>query len=193
MFLRQQPAALPPVPQVLVMSDQMLEDAQQGDKYLKVLAMVGYTSSNYTQDVRDGFVQVLQYPYIVVFLGTMQLGIFDSRQVQKQVFELMKAITEVNPCSHVVFSGLIPRPIDFHRSRMRCENYSRSYKVAVEEYRVKYGWNCGFLSVFKEFLKDDKILDTSKYFIEDLYLSAEGIRILRAASLRHLGFFPKKA
>ena len=36
--------------------------------------------------------------------------------------------------SNVVFSGLVPRPLDFPQSRVRCENYSRSYQLAMEEF-----------------------------------------------------------
>ena len=133
-LVRQQPASPPPTPQVLVLTDQMMEDWKSQDKYLKVFPMVGYTMLNYAQDIRDGFVE-LQYPYIVVFLGTMQFVKFDSRQVQKDAHQLMEAINDVNPYSHVVFSGLVPRPLDFPQSRVRCENYSRSYQLAMEEFR----------------------------------------------------------
>ena len=76
-LVRQQPASPPPNPQVLVLADHMAERCSPSDKYLKVTAMVGYTLRNYTQDIRDGFIG-MQFPYVVVFMGTMQLGVFDA-------------------------------------------------------------------------------------------------------------------
>ena len=50
-LVRQQPASPPLVPQVLVLADQMLQANQPGDKYMKILAMSGYSLPNYTQDI----------------------------------------------------------------------------------------------------------------------------------------------
>ena len=190
---QQQVASPPDTPKILVISDQVLEHHQAGDKYMKVLAMMGYTISNYVLDIRDGFID-LQFPYIVVHLGTMQLKNFIPEQVWLDVEQLLQAIDKINPFSHVLFSGLLPQPLDYPRSKSRCDNYSCAYKMAVEEFRVKKGWNCGFIHVQPEFLDGHKnIKDPQRNFVDELYLSVNGIRLLRAAWLRHLGFFPKKA
>ena len=150
---------------------------------MKVHAMTGYALHNYTQDVRDGFLD-LQFPYIIVMLGTMQIALFDAKKVHREVFDFLKALNERNKNSHVLFSGLVPRPIDYPRSRVRCENYSRAYQLAVEDNRRKHGWNCSFIDVQLEFLtKDDKIKDQRKYFMDDLFLSVDGVQLLRACWL----------
>ena len=126
--------------------------------------------------------------------GTMQLGVFQQEKVYCEVGDLLGAINEVNPFSHVIFSGLILRPIDFPRSRSRCDSYSRAYEYAVGEYRRTKGWNCGFVPVDRDFMElHMKIPEPDCIFVDGLYLSLEGIRILRDAWLRYLGFFPKKA
>ena len=75
-LIRQQPAAPPPEPQILVLSDQMLERAPTQDKYMKVLSMFGYALLDYTHDINDELID-LTFPYIIIHLGTMQLGLFD--------------------------------------------------------------------------------------------------------------------
>ena len=52
---------------------------------------------------------------------------------------------------------------------------------------------CDFLDVYEDFLATDgSILDIDVNFMGDLYLSPQGIRIIRACWLRHFGFFPPK-
>ena len=126
-------------------------------------------------------------------MGTLQLGLFDAIVTQQEVTELMEAISAVAPGTKVVFSGLVPWPIDHHRSRIRCENFYRALQVSTQQITQKFGYNCEALDVTMEFLNQDySIRDPITYFEEDLYLSTQGIRVLRVAWLRHLEFFPKK-
>ena len=191
-LIRQQPALPPSSPQILVLTDQVMELWQNNDKYLKVIPMMGYTLKNYTQDIRDGFIE-LQFPYIIIYVGTMQVGLFDPKKVHREVFEVLKAINERNKMSHIVFCSLAPHPLDHVRSKKIYENYSLVYQKAVDKNRRKYGWNCGYVDLQMDFLvKDGHMKEAEKYFVEQLYLSQEGIQLIRASWLRHLGFFPQK-
>ena len=77
------------------------------DKYIHPHIMVGYGLQDYINDIRDGALD-LNFPYILIHLGALQLGKFDSRVVQKQVIEFMKLIVQITPKSLVIFSGLVP-------------------------------------------------------------------------------------
>ena len=125
-YIRQQPAALPWEPQCLILADQMLERFQQPDKYFKLYAMFGYSIQDYTRDIKDELID-LTYPYILIFLGTMQFGLFDWLKNYEAVSQLLKAINEVNSNSHVLITGLVPRPIDYPHLRKHCENFNSSY------------------------------------------------------------------
>ena len=190
--IRQQPASVPPKPQILVLTDQMMEAFQRPDKYLNVLAMVGYSMMEYVKDVQDDLIN-LDFPYIVIYLGTMQLGVFDSREVHRHVKDLVSAIAAVSPSLLITFTGLVPQPMDHPRSRVRCENFSCALCLSTDEFRKTRGFNCNYLQVYQEFLhQDGTIKNPSDNFIEDVYLLPTGIRILRVAWLRHFGFFPQK-
>ena len=105
----------------------------------------------------------------------------------------MKVVSQISPNSLVVFSGLVPRPMDYPSSKVRCENY-RSIQLATEELCREKGWNCTAVLVFNEFIdRNGNITESMKHFVEGLYLTQAGIRKLRAIWLRHLGYFPKKA
>ena len=192
-LIRQQPAQPPRQPQILILTDQMLEKFLNEDKYFKCLAMFGYTLADYTRDVKDELID-LNFPYIIIFLGSMQLGLFESLAVYKQVSELLKAINQVNSNSHVLITGLVPQPMDYPKSRKTCENYNSSYRAITHELRRKFNYNVGFKDVFLEFLTlDGRIVNPKDNFVDDIFLSVTGARRLRAVWLRHLGFFPKKA
>ena len=49
--------------------------------------MFGYSIQDYTADVRDELID-LTYEYVIVFLGTMQLGLFDSLKIL-YIFQIM--------------------------------------------------------------------------------------------------------
>ena len=125
-MIRQQPAAPPPSPEVLLITDEVLTNFQQPDKYIKAYAMQGYTLQDYTNDIRYSMIEI-KYPYIVVHLGTMQLGVFDPKKLNRVVTEFMKAINQISSNSLVVFSGLVPHPMDHPRSRANCLQYSQAY------------------------------------------------------------------
>ena len=155
--------------------------------------MFGYTLQDFTRDVRDDLID-LNYPYIVIFSGTLQLGLFDAIKNYKACVELVVAITDINAYSHIVFSGLLPRPMDFAQSRKRCEQYNSSYRLVVEELRRKYAHNVGFVDPFLEFVSlSGSVLDQDKNFHDGIFLSKQGAWKLRSTWLRHLGYFPRKA
>ena len=192
-LIRQQPAAPPRQPQVLILTDQMLERFPQPDKYFKLLSMFGYSIQDYTVDVRDELID-LTYEYVIVFLGTMQLGLFDSLKNYEAVSALVTAINRITPNSHVLVTGLVPRPMDYPHSRKRCENVNNSYCLIVQELHRKHAFNVGYLDVFLEFIElDGCITEPRHLFVEDIFLSEAGAHKLRAIWLHHLGFFPKKA
>ena len=67
------------------------------------------------------------------------------------------------------------------------------YQKVTDDMRRNGTWNCDFLDVYEDFLTTDgSILDIDVNFVGDLYLSPQGIRIIRACWLRHFGFFPPK-
>ena len=125
-LIHQQPASPPAEPQIIVLSDQMLDNFPRNDKYVKCLAMFGYSLVDYTRDINDKLID-LSYPYIIIFLGTMQLGLFEASRLFRELSDLMQAITTVNNKSHVMVSGLVPRPMDYGKSRRVCERYNMSY------------------------------------------------------------------
>ena len=131
-LIRQQPPAPPPTPQILILSDQMLKSFVQPDKYINCIAMVGYSLRDYVKDIQDELIK-LDYPYIVFFVGTMQLGTFDSRALHKDIADLMKVIMEQSPNSLVVMSGLVLRPLDYLQSKMRCLNYNRAFQLSMQD------------------------------------------------------------
>ena len=192
-LIGQQPAQPPSQPQILILSDQMLEKFPRDDKYFKCMSMFGYTLRDYTRDVNDELIN-LTYPYIIIFLGTMQIGLFESLAVYKNVSELTEVIRQQNNKSHILFTGLVPRPMDYPKSRKLYENYNNSYRTIVYELHRKFGYNLGFKDVFLDFLAlDGSIINPKENFVDDIFLSVSGARLLRATWLHHLGFFPKKA
>ena len=124
----------------------------------------------------------------------MQIGLFKHLTNYQQVEELVRTIVEFNNNSHILISGLVPRPMDHEQSRKNCKEMDSSYRLVAQELRCKYDWNVGFRGVFLEFLQlDGKIKDPKNNFVQDIFLSTKGVRMLCAIWLRHLGFFPVKA
>ena len=182
----------PPTPQVLVLSNEMFESFKAPDKYLSVYSMVGYDLLQYTLDIQEGLIDVSMFPYIIVFLSTMQLERLESRVVNKEITDFVETVASVNAAALVIISGLVPRPMDWPRSKLKTENLSRAYQKVVEGLQKK-GLNVQFISVFQQFLSSEGVLtNVHANFIEQLYLSPQGIRIIRAHWLRYLGFFPPK-
>ena len=164
--MRQQPLCPPPVPQVLVLSDQMLQAFPEPDKYIKCLAKSGYAIVDYTREIQEGGIE-MDFPYVVIFLGTMQLGDFNGIQNYKHGEELVRTIVEFNANVHVMISGLVPRPMDHEQSRKRCQDVDGSYRLIAQELRCKFGWNVGFKSVYLEFLTlEGRIKDVENNFIQ---------------------------
>ena len=191
-LIRQQPPVPPKSPEILLLSDEVMCKFVAPDKYIKCIAMFGYSLRNYAQDIADKLIDV-QYPYIIIHLGTMQLGVFQLQALQKDLQELMETVTQINDKSLVVFSGILPRPLDHHRSRNRCVSYNKALRNTVDQLRKDNGWNCTMVDGFQAFLQEDgKISDPSVNFHEDLYLSEAGIRIIRAEWLRYLDISLRK-
>ena len=109
-LIRQQPCGPPVQPEILLLSDQMMAEMPVPDKYFQVKIMPGYGLSDYINDISDSMID-LNFPYIIVFLGTMQLRIFDSQVVKQQVVELVRLVNQMTPNSLIVFSGLVPRTV----------------------------------------------------------------------------------
>ena len=192
-YVRQQPAAPPPTPQILLLSDQMMAAFQENDRYIDPAIKSGYAVVNFTQDIQDGMIN-LDYPYVAVFLGTMQLASFEPNQFQAQVMGLLHSITQQSQNSHIVLCGLAPRPCDYARSKIRVRNINKTLELAAQEATNYKGWNVSFLSVEDNFLDaNEDILDPHINFVDKLFFSTSGFRQFRAALLRYLGFFPKKA
>ena len=155
--------------------------------------MTGYSMANYTSDIEMELID-LNYEYILIFLGTMQLGVFDARKNAREVYELVRAVNQFNKNSMITFTWLVPRPMDYPRSRCRSENFNRSLELATDDIQKKQGWNCNSMDVYRLFLNDkENIKEPRKNFVDELYLSEARICVLRAAWLRKFGFFPKKS
>ena len=129
----------------------MLDKFPQPDRYIKLLAMFGYTFNDYARDVSDELID-LNYPYIIVHLGTLQIGLFEAVKNYEMVLKLGAEISAVNSCAHLVISGLLLRPMDYPQSRCRCEMYNTSFKMVVQEIRRKKSANIGFMDPFLEFI-----------------------------------------
>ena len=192
-MLRQQPAALPQSPEVLLLTDQTLQEFQSPDKYIKCISLMGYALPDFTNDIRDGMIDV-NYKYVIVHLATLQIAQYSHAYVRKIVSDLVSIITEISPNTLIMMLGLVPRPLDHHRSKGLCASYSKSYAMVTEEIRKNKGWNCVTLDVFSEFLDGQgEICQEEERFFDGLFLTPTGIRILRAAWLRRLRYFPMKA
>ena len=191
-LIRQQPAAPPRSPEILVLSDEMLSNFKNPDKYIKCLAMFGYTFSNYSQDIRDELIDV-NFEYILFFLGTMQLGVFDPQKLMREITQVMHSIVAVNDKSLVIFCGVAPRPLDHHRSRARCVNYNKALVSVVDQLRWDRGWNCTALDIYDNFIQGERsIVQPLVNFQDELYFTEVGVRLIQAMWLRRLGYFPQK-
>ena len=191
-MIRQQPAAPPQIPQILVLSDQMMSSFQHPDKYIKCWAMSGYTFRNYINDIRDQLIE-LNFQHIVVFIGTMQLGIFDPELVKNDIADLVSAVREFNRLSTVTFVGIVPCPLDHQRSKVWCATFNKLLFSTTDELRRNRGWNCGALDMSDEFMdKGGHIKTPYQYYIDELYLSVAGVQVVRATWLRYFGYFPNK-
>ena len=190
-LIRQQSAAPPLNPEILLLTDQM-KKFQAPDKYIKCISMVGYALKDDTNDIKDSMIDV-KFPYVMVFLGSMQLGLYEHKRVQKDVMDFVSTMAQVTPNTMVIFSGLVPRPMDLERSAPRCGTYTRTYQDIARQLRTNKGWNVTAVSVFDNFMDQQKqVIKPTENFEENIYLSVSGIRVLRAAWLRFLGYFPKK-
>ena len=146
-LIRQQPPGPPEEPEILLLTDQMMEKFATDDKYIKALVMIGYGLQDFTNDIRDSAIDV-KFPYVLVFLRTLQLAHFDSRRIHRQVTDFMTVLNQITPNTLVLFSGLVPRPVDHPSSKIRCENYTRAYQLATQELCRDRGWNCTTVAVF---------------------------------------------
>ena len=191
-LIRQQPAAPPQSPEVLLLTDEMMANLPKPDKYMQCHVMYGYTFRNFFQDVADDLIDV-NFSYIVIYLGTMQLGVFEVQKLHEDVSGLAAEITKNSLNSMMVFCGVVPRPMDHSRSRNRCVMFNKALQDVVTELRQQQCMNCVCLDVYSEFLdrKGQVLVDNN--FQDDLFLSEAGARMLRTMWLRYLGFFPKKA
>ena len=191
-LIRQQPAAPPKSPEILLLSDEIVANYPRPEKYVKCLAMFGYTMRNYLQDIKDDLID-LNFPYILIYIGTMQLGVFQHQILKQDVTQLVEEVVRVTPNSLIVFSGVVPRPVDHQQSRNRCISFNKVLQMVVNQLRQDKHMNCMFLDPYSEFLDaQGKILDPHTNFQDELYLTEIGIRNLRAMWLCHLGYFPKK-
>ena len=191
-LIRQQPAAPPKNPEILVISDEVVANYPRPDKYVKCLAMFGYTMCNYLQDIKDNLID-LNFPYILIYIGTMQLGVFQHQILKHEVTQLVEEVTRVTPNSLIMFSGVVPRPVDHQRSWNKCISFNKALQMVIDQLRQDRHLNCTFLDPYSEFLDaHGNILDPHTNFQDELYLTEIGIRNLCAMWLRHFGFFPKK-
>ena len=192
-LIRQQLGTPQSALQILLLSDQMMQEFQSPDKYINCTLMMGYTIHNFMQDIIDGLIEV-NYEYVILYMGTLQLARFEAKQLHQDVEDFAQAVHHRSPNTHLVLSGMVPCPVDFPRSDVRCSNFNRALQLAADRLRKERGYNCSAVMVYNEFLnKEYAIKEPTKNFTDELYLTVHGIRILRAAWLRHLGFFPRKA
>ena len=107
MLIQQQPAGPPQSPEILLLTDEMLSGFKSPDRYIKCMAMFGYSMHNYYQDITDDLIDV-SYPYILIFLGTMQLGVFHPQDLDQQVHKLVQAIVGSSQNLLIIFCGVVP-------------------------------------------------------------------------------------
>ena len=182
----------PESPQILVLSDDMMAHFKRPDKYMKCFAMFGYDWNQYTRDVEEDLIDV-DLPYCILYLDTMQLGVYNARKTHTEMGNLIQAIVKRNSHVTILVSGIIPRPVDHKVSQRPCESANTSMRLIVQDIAEKFKVNLKYIDVYLEYLNlDGTIKRVKDNFREDIYLTEIGIRIIRAAWLRELGFFPKK-
>ena len=191
-LIHQQLAAPPRAQEVLLLTDEIVSSMDPRDKYIKCISMFRYMFKNYAQDIRNELIDI-NFPYIVFHIGSMQLGQFEPRKLQMEVSELITEVMKINSKSHLVFSSLVPRPLDHLRSCNRCVSFNQALQSVTTQLRMDTQANCTYVDVYNEFLRSDgSILNEQHNFIEDIYLSEAGICVARAVWLRYLGYFPRK-
>ena len=131
-----QPKKVAQEQQIIVLSDQMLFNFVNNDKYIKCVSMPGYALRDFTNDITDQSVD-LNFVHVILFLGTLQLGVFEPKNILRHVGEFVKAVLHINPCINIVLSGLVPRPLDHPHSKSRCHSYSKTYQQAAQEWTQK--------------------------------------------------------
>ena len=182
-LLRQQPAAPLVQPEVLLLTDQTLEQFQSPDKYIKCLAMSGFAMEDFTNDIKDGMLDI-DYKYIIIHLGTLQIAQYSHKYVQSIVTDIITVMSEISPNTLVMLLGLVLQPLDHHRSKNLCNSYTKSYITVTEELRKNKGWNCVALNMFNEFVDvQGEIVQVQERFYDGLFLTLVGIKVLRAAWL----------
>ena len=183
---------VPDVPQVLVLMDQMMDKFVRPDKYITCFAMKGYDWKQLARDISDELIDV-NLPYCVIYLGTMQMGIYQARSAHNDILNRIELILQRNVGVKLLVSGLVPRPLDYPDSRKKCKQINSSLQLITQDLTTKLGMNIRFVDPFLDFLKlDGTVIKPNEHFINGVFLSVTGIRLLRANWLRYFGFFPQK-
>ena len=181
----------PPFPEVLVLSDRMMEHFQCPDKYITCISKTHHTIREYCQDIAMGTVY-LNYKYIVLFVGTLHLGVIDPDTTLADTKWFIQEVSAQNPAALMCISAVVPRPMDYPASRDSSDEFNRALWTAVDDMK-KRGHNVCFIPSYNEFLDENQnVIEPITNFVEGLFLSKAGTRFIRAAWLRFLGYFPKK-
>ena len=176
----QQPAYPPSQPQILLLTDKCWKSSHNPTNTSRWFACLDTPYRISPGDIKDELIE-LTFSYVVLHLGTLQKGLFDSIKNYEAVSSFMHQVNEVSPNSYVLVSGLIPLPMDHPHSRKRCENYNSSYRLIVQELRRRFAFNVGFKDAYLDFLSlDGTIIDREQNFDEGIFLSRAGARLLRS-------------
>ena len=140
---RKQPSKL----EIMVLSDQMMKEFRSLDKYMVCHAMRGYDWNNFRMDIEDDLIDV-STPHVIIFLGTMQLSIFEAQRVHNEIRKLLEAFYHKKTNINILISGLVPRPMDYQQSCKKCESVNMSLRLISHDLAVKLLCDIDFVEVF---------------------------------------------
>ena len=152
----------------------------------------GCTIGALTNKIETGEVQIVKYNYIIILIGTNDLGpkdvwSFYRSEIRKGrsgrnlpyhnptaipvlaslYHKLIATIKGLNPSIRLAFLGLLPRPYDHHRNKQHHVDANYVLKQECDQ------TNTTFVPTFRSFLKYGKPVD--ELFIDGLHPSPKGV------------------
>ena len=152
----------------------------------------GCTIGALTHKIENGEIQVARYKYIIILIGTNDLGpkdvwSFYRSEVRKgrsgtnlpyhiptaipvlaSLFQkLITTIKVLNPNIYLAFLGILPRPYDHHRNKQHHVDANYILKQTCDQ------TNTTFVPTHRSFIKYGKPID--ELFIDGLHPSQKGV------------------
>ena len=92
--------------------------------------MIGYDVASFARDIEDGLIEV-SFPYIIVCVGSLNVKSYQVDVLHASMKRLVEAVNTVSENSLVIFSGVIPRPLEYQEMRKIDQNLDGSLKFSL--------------------------------------------------------------